>query len=61
LRILEITTSYSSLAGKNGNKDGAWHFEYSIFELRLTLSAPDDACSETGKFRRFVIEKPALK
>jgi hypothetical protein len=24
----------------------------------LILSVPDDACSETGKFRRFVIEKP---
>jgi plasmid replication initiation protein len=58
IRILEITTSYSSLAGKSGNKDGAWYFEYSVSDLRLILSVPDDAYPQTGNFRRFVIEKP---
>jgi plasmid replication initiation protein len=58
LRIFEISNSYSSLAGKNGNKDGAWYFEYTISELRLILSVPDEAYPETGNFRRFVIEKP---
>jgi plasmid replication initiation protein len=57
IRIFEISTSYSSLAGKNGNKDGAWYFEYSVSDLRLILSVPDDAYPQTGNFRRFVIEK----
>jgi plasmid replication initiation protein len=58
IRIFEISTSYSSLAGKDGNKNGAWYFEYSVSDLRLILSVPDDAYPQTGNFRRFVIEKP---
>jgi plasmid replication initiation protein len=58
LRIFELATSYSSLKGKEGNKDQAWYFERSVPDIRLMLGVPENAYPETKHFRQFVVEKP---
>jgi plasmid replication initiation protein len=58
VRIFEIAVSYSSLAGKDGNKSGQWYFERDIPELRHILGVPEGAYSQTRDFRKKVIEGP---
>ena len=58
IRIFEIAMSYSSLKGKNGNKDETWFFERSIEELRFIMGVSEDNYKETFLFRQKVIEQP---
>jgi plasmid replication initiation protein len=58
IRIFEIATSYSSLAGKDGNKAGIWYFERELPELRDMLGVPSTAYFETRDFRKFAVEQP---
>ena len=58
LRYFEIAKSYESLAGKDGNRHGAWYFERSIEELRRLLGISLDAYPVTNVFKKKVVEKP---
>ena len=58
LRYFEIAKSYESLAGKNGNRHGAWYFERTIPELRRLLGISPEVYPETRDFRRRVVEEP---
>jgi hypothetical protein len=58
LRYFEMTKSYESLAGKDGNQNGTWYFEWTLPELRTMLGIPDEAYSETKRFRQKVVEEP---
>jgi plasmid replication initiation protein len=58
LRIFELATSYSSLKGKDGNKEKTWYFERSVPDIRLMLGVPEDTYPETKRFRQKVVEEP---
>jgi plasmid replication initiation protein len=58
VRFLELAISYSSLMGKDGNRDHQWYFERSVKELRFMLGVPESAYKETRLFRQRVIEGP---
>jgi plasmid replication initiation protein len=58
IRLYEIALSYAYLKGKQGNKDGAWYFQWTIKELREIMGVPKDAYKETHLFKQKVIEAP---
>lgn len=58
IRLYEIALSFAYLKGKQGNKDGAWYFQWTIEELRLILGVPADAYAETHLFKQKVIDAP---
>ena len=58
IRLFELTKSYESLAGKDGNEQGAWYVEYPVTEFRQLFDLSDDVYKETRRFRQFVIERP---
>jgi hypothetical protein len=58
LRYFEIAKSYESLAGKDGNRHGAWYFERTIPELRQLLAVQPDAYPVTNDFKKKVVEAP---
>jgi plasmid replication initiation protein len=58
LRLYEIALSFAYLKGKQGNKDGAWYFQWTIEDLRQILGVPADAYKETHLFKQKVIDAP---
>ena len=58
IRLFELAKSYESLAGKDGNKQGAWYVEYPVTEFKQLFDLSDDVYKETRRFRQFVIERP---
>jgi plasmid replication initiation protein len=58
IRSYEIALSYAYLKGKQGNKDSAWYFQWTIEELREIMGVPKDAYKETHLFKQKVIEAP---
>jgi plasmid replication initiation protein len=58
IRLYEIALSFAYLKGKQGNKDGAWYFQWTIEELRQILSVPTDAYKETHLFKQKGIDAP---
>jgi plasmid replication initiation protein len=58
IRLYEIALSYAYLKGKQGNKDSAWYFEWTIEELREIMGIPKDSYQETHLFKQKVIEAP---
>ena len=58
IRLFELAKSYESLAGKDGNEQGAWYVEYPVTEFKQLFDLSDDVYKETRRFRQFVIERP---
>ncbi|MHC6204614.1 replication initiation protein [Breznakiellaceae bacterium SP9] len=58
IRLFEIASSYSSLAGKDGNSSSSWYFERTVDDWRLILSIPEGTYHENKDFRKRVIEVP---
>jgi plasmid replication initiation protein len=58
IRLYEIALSFAYLKGKQGNKNGAWYFQWTIKELRQILSVPTGAYAETHLFKQKVIDAP---
>jgi plasmid replication initiation protein len=58
IRYFEIGTSFSSLAGKDGNKKDKWYFEYTIADLRMLFAIPPEEYRRTDVFRKKVVEDP---
>jgi len=58
IHLYEMANSYSSLKGKDGNKDESWYFERTIEDLRFILGVPEDAYQETKRFTQKAIEQP---
>ena len=58
IRLFEMSKSYESLSGKNGNEQDTWYFERTVQEFRQILGLSDGTYKETKHFRKFVIEEP---
>jgi plasmid replication initiation protein len=58
VRYYEIAMSWSSEAGKNGNKPDQWYFEKSLVELRILFMIDENQYKLTRDFRIKVIENP---
>jgi plasmid replication initiation protein len=58
IRLYEIALSFAYLKGKQGNKNGAWYFQWTIEELRQILGVPADTYKETHLFKQKVIDAP---
>jgi hypothetical protein len=58
IKIYEVSISYKSMEGQNGNLPGAWYWERSIQDLRELLAVPDGAYTTAQDFRRYAVENP---
>jgi plasmid replication initiation protein len=58
LRYFEMSKSYESLAGKDGNGRDRWYFERTISELRQLLAIRPDVYPRTDNFKKRVVEQP---
>ena len=58
IRYYEIAQSFAGFAGKDGNPQNTWYFDYSIMELRTIFSLTKSKYRVTAEFRRNVVDKP---
>jgi plasmid replication initiation protein len=58
IRLFENAISWRSEAGKNGNKQGEWYFQYPLDDWRFILGVPPEAYKLFDNLKRFVFEKP---
>jgi plasmid replication initiation protein len=58
IRHYEMAMSYSSLAGHNGNKPGAWYYERTPAEIRELMNMDPEKYKEMADFRKRIVEDP---
>jgi len=61
IRFYEIAMSWSSEAGKKGNKPGEWFFYYTVQELRAIFKIEHSQYKLTSDFRRKCIDVPCAE
>ena len=58
IRYYEIAQSYAGFAGKDGNPQNTWYFDYSIAEIRTIFGLAKSKYRVTKDFRVYVVDRP---